>query len=161
MSVRMEQLGSNWTDFHEIWYLSIFRKSVQKFQVLLMSEKITGTVHEEKHRFLIVSRSFLLSMRNVPDKFVYKIKTHNLRSTTFSRNSGRLWDNAEITVCPDRPQMTNDNGHCMLGTLGYKYTLRICIIYCFSTTTIVARTHLNFLLYIHCLSCLSFQSTNK
>jgi len=27
MSVRMEQLGSHWTDFHEIWYLGIFRKS--------------------------------------------------------------------------------------------------------------------------------------
>jgi len=25
-SVRMEQLGSHWTDFHEIWYLSIFSK---------------------------------------------------------------------------------------------------------------------------------------
>ena len=25
-SIRMEQLGSHWTGFHEIWYLSIFRK---------------------------------------------------------------------------------------------------------------------------------------
>jgi len=25
-SVRMEQLGSHWMDFHEIWYLSIFKK---------------------------------------------------------------------------------------------------------------------------------------
>jgi len=33
MSVRMEQLGSRWTDFCEIWYLSIFKKSVKfKFQ---------------------------------------------------------------------------------------------------------------------------------
>ena len=24
-SARMEQLGSHWTDFHEVWYLSIFR----------------------------------------------------------------------------------------------------------------------------------------
>jgi hypothetical protein len=31
----MEQLGSLWTDFNEIWYLSIFRKSVQKLQVSL------------------------------------------------------------------------------------------------------------------------------
>jgi hypothetical protein len=28
LSVRMEQLGSHFNDFHEIWYLSIFRKSV-------------------------------------------------------------------------------------------------------------------------------------
>ena len=27
-SVRMEQLHSHWTDFHEIWYLRIFRESV-------------------------------------------------------------------------------------------------------------------------------------
>ena len=26
LSVRKEQLGSHWTDFHEIWYLSIFSK---------------------------------------------------------------------------------------------------------------------------------------
>jgi len=26
LSVRKQQLESNWTDFHEIWYLSIFRK---------------------------------------------------------------------------------------------------------------------------------------
>ena len=29
-SVRMEQLGSHLMDFHDIWYLKIFRKSVQK-----------------------------------------------------------------------------------------------------------------------------------
>ena len=34
-SVRMEQLGLHWKDFHEIWYLSIFRKSIEKIQVSL------------------------------------------------------------------------------------------------------------------------------
>ena len=38
-SVRMEQLGSLWTAFHEIWYLSIFRKSVEKIQVPLKSDQ--------------------------------------------------------------------------------------------------------------------------
>jgi len=33
VSVRMEQLYSHWTDFHEIWYFKIFRKFVDKFQV--------------------------------------------------------------------------------------------------------------------------------
>jgi hypothetical protein len=33
LSVRMEQLGSHWSDFREILYLSIFRKSVEKLQV--------------------------------------------------------------------------------------------------------------------------------
>ena len=38
-SVRMEQLGSQWTDFHEIWNLSIFRNSVDKIEVLPKSDK--------------------------------------------------------------------------------------------------------------------------
>jgi hypothetical protein len=33
LPARMEQLGSHWTDFHEIWYLSIFRKSVEQIQL--------------------------------------------------------------------------------------------------------------------------------
>jgi hypothetical protein len=34
-SVRMEQLGSHWRDFHEILYLMIFRKSVDEIKVSL------------------------------------------------------------------------------------------------------------------------------
>ena len=29
-SVRMEQFGSHWADFHEIWHFRIFRKTVEK-----------------------------------------------------------------------------------------------------------------------------------
>ena len=38
-SVRMEKLGSHWSDFHEILYFSIFRKTVNKIQVSLKSNK--------------------------------------------------------------------------------------------------------------------------
>jgi hypothetical protein len=41
-SVRMEKLGSHWTDFDEIWHLSFFRKSVDKTQVSLKSDKNNG-----------------------------------------------------------------------------------------------------------------------
>jgi len=41
-SVRMEQIGSYWMDFHEILYLRIFRKSVEKIQVSLKSDKNKG-----------------------------------------------------------------------------------------------------------------------
>jgi hypothetical protein len=41
-SVRMEQLGSRWTDFHEIWRLSIFLKCAEKIQALLKTEKNKG-----------------------------------------------------------------------------------------------------------------------
>jgi hypothetical protein len=35
--VRMKQLGSQWKDFRDILYLSIFRNSVEKIQVSLKS----------------------------------------------------------------------------------------------------------------------------
>jgi hypothetical protein len=41
-SVRMEQLSSHWTDFHEIWFFRIFRKSVEKIQASLKSDKNNG-----------------------------------------------------------------------------------------------------------------------
>jgi hypothetical protein len=42
LSVRMEQLGSQSMDFHEIWYLSICRKSVEEIQISLKSDKDSG-----------------------------------------------------------------------------------------------------------------------
>jgi hypothetical protein len=52
----MEQWGSQLTDFHEIWYLRIFQKRVEKIQVWLNSNKSngyftrrpTGTLHEDQ-----------------------------------------------------------------------------------------------------------------
>ena len=38
----MEKLGSDWTNFDEIWYSSILRKSVEKIQVSLKSDKNNG-----------------------------------------------------------------------------------------------------------------------
>jgi hypothetical protein len=41
-SVHMEQLGSHWMGFHNILYLTIFQKSVEKSQVSLKSDKNNG-----------------------------------------------------------------------------------------------------------------------
>jgi len=38
-ALRMEQLRSHWADFHEIWYLRILRKSVEKIEISLKSDK--------------------------------------------------------------------------------------------------------------------------
>jgi hypothetical protein len=38
----MEQLGSQWTDYHEMWYFCIFHKCIDKIQVSLQSDKIIG-----------------------------------------------------------------------------------------------------------------------
>jgi len=40
--VRMEQLCSHWTDFHEILYLNIFLNSAKKIKILLKSDKNSG-----------------------------------------------------------------------------------------------------------------------
>jgi hypothetical protein len=53
---RMEQLGFHWMDFHEILYLSIFRKPVEKIQVLLKSNKNSGILHENLCTFTMVCR---------------------------------------------------------------------------------------------------------
>ena len=41
-SVRMEQLGCHWTDFHENLYLCIFRNSVEKYRASLKPYKNGG-----------------------------------------------------------------------------------------------------------------------
>ena len=46
LSVGVEQLDSHWTDFHEILYLSIFRKSAETV-LLKYDKKKTGTSRED------------------------------------------------------------------------------------------------------------------
>jgi hypothetical protein len=46
-SVCMQQLGSDWTDFHEIWYFRIFRKYVEKIRISLTLARIMLTLHED------------------------------------------------------------------------------------------------------------------
>ena len=56
LSVRMEQLGPHLTEFHEIWYLNIFRKSVEKIQDSLKHDKNNVIVREDQFTFMIVCR---------------------------------------------------------------------------------------------------------
>ena len=62
----MEHLGSHWKDFHEISYLGIFRKFVEKIQDSLKSDKnrVGGTLHEDICTIMIIRifRSFLLKI---------------------------------------------------------------------------------------------------
>ena len=45
--VHMEKLGSQWTDFHEIWYFSIFPKknTADKIQVSWKSDYMQTNIH--------------------------------------------------------------------------------------------------------------------
>ena len=51
----MEQLGSHWTDFCKILFLSIFPKSLQKTQVSLKLTNVTGTLRESVSTFMTIS----------------------------------------------------------------------------------------------------------
>ena len=162
-SFRTKQLGSHWMDFHEIWYLSIFRKSFVTIQVSLKSNKNNGYLHEDPHTFLIISHSFLLRMWHVSDKFVNKIKTHVSCSKTCFLNRAayeKMWRNI-VRV----GHATDDNmvhAHCMLDSEVYKHILRICNTFCFSPATVVARMRLSVPLCTHNLSCYVFKvSANK
>ena len=52
-SATMEQFVSHWTDFYEIWYLILFRKSAEKAQIL---SRMTGPFREDLCAFMIISR---------------------------------------------------------------------------------------------------------
>jgi hypothetical protein len=130
LSVRMEQLGSHWTDFHDTWFVSIFRNYVEKFKIHYNLTRITGTLHEDLCTFLIIFLSFLLTRRNFVNKFVEKIKTRILCSiSSCFRKLCCSWDNVE-KYCRDG-QATNDNmahAHFTLGTWSYKHNWEHAIV---------------------------------
>jgi hypothetical protein len=97
LSVRVEQLGSDRTDFQEIWYFSssFFWKSVEKPEVWLKSGGNNGYFTWRRCTF-VISRRILLKMRRVEVKIVEKIETHLMFNNFFSPwKSWLLWDNVE------------------------------------------------------------------
>ena len=65
LSVRTEKLRSHWMIFHSIWYLSIFRKSVEKkssFGKILQEKRV---FYMKSNRHVIISRSDLLRMKSI------------------------------------------------------------------------------------------------
>jgi hypothetical protein len=158
-SVCMEQLGSNRTDFHEIWYLKVTGENLpRKFKFHYILTTITGTLHEDRYTFFVISRSVLLRMGNVSDKICRENQnTHFVFRDPPPKKIAPLRNNVE-KYCR-AGQATDDNmahAHCMLDTKGYKHTLTICNTYCFSSTTVVTRTRLCVTLYVHWLSCYNF-----
>jgi len=68
-SVRVEQLRSHWTDFHEILYLSIFRKSRRENSSLIKIGQEQLLLYTKTNiTFSIISHSILIRMRNVSDE---------------------------------------------------------------------------------------------
>ena len=62
LCVRMENLGSYWIDFHEIWYFRIFRKNVSR------NFMVTPCINNTEH-FLLPTDAHNVKKRKVIKKF--------------------------------------------------------------------------------------------
>jgi hypothetical protein len=81
--VRVKHLGCHWREIQEIWYSNIFFNYVDKIQVSLKSNKNRGTFHEYQCTSMMISRSFLLRMRNVSN--VVQENTHFTFNNVFHK----------------------------------------------------------------------------
>jgi hypothetical protein len=151
----MEQLGSPWKDFHEIWYLVIFRKPVEKIQDILKSDINNGyCTWRQIYIFDGISLNYSLNDKYFVQNLYRKSKYTVYAKYLFTINSALYEIMWKTFVKSNRPQ--NDNtvhAHCMLDTQCCKHTLRMYNICYFSTMTIVARTCLIVVLYLHYPSC--------
>jgi hypothetical protein len=91
----VEQLGSPWTDFHEICYLSIFSEICRENSspVKIWQELRVHYVKTCVHLWYIAQ--FFLEWEMVQVQVVEKIKTFCVHKIFFPRKSCRLWDNME------------------------------------------------------------------
>ena len=115
---------------------------------------IKGTLHEDKQTFLIISRSMLLRMRNVSGKSRTENQNTHFMLNNFILGKSCVYKMWENIVEPDRPQMTiwrmRMSRYVPKATNTHTHT--ICNTHCFSTATMIARTHLSVTSYVHCLS---------
>jgi len=81
------KLSSHWPDFHEVRYLTIFRKCVEKIKVSLKSDKNNEYFTEDQYTFfLIYLHQFFSELQILQTKFAEKIKTHILCPKPFSKS---------------------------------------------------------------------------
>ena len=91
-SVSSKQLGSHCMDLHEIWYLRIFQKLIEKIQVSIKTRRMTGTLHEDLCTFVITSRSVLLRMRNIANKSRRENQNTNFRLNNFFSENRAVYE---------------------------------------------------------------------
>ena len=105
LSVRIEQLCSQWMDFPEICYLRIYWNVWRKF-VSLSLTRITDILHDTLCAFVIISRWILLRIRNVTDKFLRVLEEIRLTLMETSRQS------SSVQITMDQTQPDNISTIC-------------------------------------------------
>jgi len=127
LSVHIEQLGSHWTDFHEIGIRVLFENLLRNFRFPYNRTRILGTLQEDLNTFFwSYPAHFFLEWGMFRTKVIEKIKKHILCSITIFRKSCLVWANVEKYFRAG--QATDDNvahARCMQNTTGYRHTLRI------------------------------------
>jgi hypothetical protein len=84
LSVRVEHLGPDWTDFPKKFESWVFFENLsRKFKFHSYLTRITGTLHEDVCVFMIVSRWILLRMRNISEKSCRENRIIHFMSCTF------------------------------------------------------------------------------
>ena len=139
--------------------LAIFRKSVEKIQVSLKSDRKTDTLHVDRHMYIYDHIPLISSYNEKLSDKSYRLN-HNshITSVTFFliiAVDDIMWKNI---VEPDKPQMTV--WRMIITSWITKATnthVGFVIIIAFFTATMVAWTYLNVTLYVHCLSFLEQQ----
>jgi len=84
-SICVEQLSSDWTDFHLI-FEDYFKNLSRKFKCHENWTGIKGTLHEDQNSFLIIFHLFLLRMRYISERnYRENQNTHFVFSNLFSK----------------------------------------------------------------------------
>jgi hypothetical protein len=133
--------------------VGILRKSVEKIQVSLKSDKNDGTLHEDRCTFLIISRS-VPSMINISDKSHRgNENTHFVLIKFFFRKSCRFLMTWKNIVERDRPQMTiwRMRITCWIPKATNRHSEYVNT-YCLPSAKMVARKRLVVTFYVHFLS---------
>jgi len=158
MSVRLSAWNSSAPTgriFMKFYIWVFFENLSRKFKFHYNLTIITGTLHEDRYTFLIISRSILLRMRNVSDKSCRENQTtHFVFSNFFFENrvvSEIMWKN---TVQRARPQMAirRRRTACWITKdidthSEYVILIAFPLQQCLQERASVLRLH------VHCLSC--------
>jgi hypothetical protein len=100
------------------FYISVFSEYLlRKFKFDYNLTTITGTSHEDRYTFVIISRSILLRMRNVSDKSCRENQnTHFVFSNFFPPENRAVYEiiSGKYGVEPKRPQVTMQYDACAL-----------------------------------------------
>jgi len=119
----------------------------------------TGTLHEDSRAFVIISRSFLLSMKNISESCIERTHTFYVHYV-FSPENPDVYEIMWILIVSLGECNNPAQKRCDLHSDNKIKNRHALIIFsntcCLSAATVVTRTRLSVPLYVHCPSWFSF-----